>query len=168
MNLTLVKENDPILQEPCEDWDFQVDGSPADLVKEMARLMFLHSGIGLAAPQCGVKKRIFIMGNQDELTACVNPKIVSVSDQRIMGEEGCLSFPGLWLKVKRPASVVVSYQNTLGETKEETLYGLRARIFLHEFDHLMGITFDQRVGNLSLKLATEKRKKRERKIKKPA
>ncbi len=67
MNLTLLKEDDLTLQQVSAEWDFQVDGDPSDLVKEMSRLMFLHGGIGLAAPQCGVLKRIFIMGNPDEL-----------------------------------------------------------------------------------------------------
>jgi len=166
VNLKLLSENDPFLQEVTEEWDFDVDGSPTELIKEMTRLMFLHRGIGLSAIQCGVKKRIFIMGNEEELVACINPKIVSVSEQRIMGEEGCLSFPGLWLKVKRPASAKVTYQTVTGETKEEELYGIRARVFLHEFDHLMGVTFDQRVGNLSLKMANERRKKQQKKLKK--
>lgn len=166
MELKLVKEDDLILTEMAEDWSFEVDGDPAELVKEITRLMFLHNGIGLSASQCGVKKRIFIMGNEEELIACINPKIISLSDQRILGEEGCLSFPGMWLKVKRPASVVASYQTVTGEVKEEEFYGLRARVFLHEFDHLMGITFDQRVGDFSLKLAKERRRKHLKKIKK--
>lgn len=166
MKLKLVKEDDPVLLEAAEDWDFKVDGDPEELIKEMTRLMFLHGGIGLSAPQCGIKKRIFIMGNEEELIACVNPKIISLSDQRVMGEEGCLSFPGLWLKVKRPASAVVSYQTVTGEVKEEEFLGFRARVFLHEFDHLMGITFDQRVANFSLKIAKERRKKYLKKAKK--
>jgi len=166
MKLKLVKEDDPVLLEPADDWDFEVDGDPNELIKEMSRLMFLHNGVGLSAPQCGIKKRVFIMGNEDELIACINPKIVSLSDNRVMGEEGCLSFPGLWLKVKRPSSAVVTYQTITGQTKQEEFYGFRARVFLHEFDHLMGVTFDQRVAKLSLKFAKERRKKYLKKLKK--
>lgn len=166
LKLKLVKENDPILTEMTEEWDFEKDGDPNELVKEMTRLMFLHGGIGLSANQCGVNKRVFIMGNEEELVACINPKIVSLSDQRILGEEGCLSFPGLWLKVKRPASAVVSYQTIAGVEKQEEMFGFKARVFLHEFDHLMGIAFTERVSDYSLKIAKERRIKYLKKLKK--
>jgi len=166
MKLKLVKEDDPILLEPAEDWDFEVDGDPNELIKEMSRLMFLHNGVGLSAPQCGIKKRIFIMGNEDELIACINPKIVSLSDNRVMGEEGCLSFPGLWLKVKRPSSAVVSYQTIEGVEKQEEIFGFKARLFLHEFDHTIGITFTERVSDFSLKIAKERRAKYLKKLRK--
>ena len=61
MEIKLVAENDPVLRTVASEWDWEVDGSPEELVKEMTRLMFIHGGIGLAAPQCGVKKRIFLM-----------------------------------------------------------------------------------------------------------
>ena len=85
--------------------------------------------------------------------------IVSISDERVMDLEGCLSFPELWMKVKRPAGVVVRYQDVTGKEIEDTLMGLQSRVFLHEYDHLIGITFDQRVGDLTLKMAKDKRKK---------
>jgi len=166
LKLELAKENDPILTEITEEWDFEKDGDPGDLIKEMTRLMFLHGGIGLSANQCGVNKRIFIMGNEEELIVCINPKIISLSDQRILGEEGCLSFPGLWLKVKRPASANVTYQTITGIEKQEEMMGFKARVFLHEFDHLMGITFTERVSDFSLKLAKERRARYLKKLKK--
>lgn len=165
MELELLKENDPQLLEISEDWNFRADGDPSELIKSMAKVMFVQGGIGLAAPQVGVLKRIFIMGNPEELIACINPKIVSVSEDRETGQEGCLSFPNLWLNVKRPAKIKVSYQNVTGEEVEAELDGLHARVFLHEFDHLMGVTFDQRVSNLGLQMAKERRKKKNKKLK---
>jgi peptide deformylase len=165
MKLSLITETDPKLQEVSEEWDFEKDGDPNELVKEMTRIMFLHGGIGLSAVQCGVMKRIFLMGNPDSLVVCINPKIIELSDERELYQEGCLSFPNLWLKVKRPKSVRVSYQTVTGELVEKDLDGIHARVFLHEFDHLMGITFDQRTSELGLKMAKERRKKAVKKLK---
>lgn len=159
MNLELLKENDPQLLEVSEEWDFRIDGSPEELVKAMSKFMTDNGGVGLAAPQVGIKKRIFIMGNFMKLVACINPKIVSLSEERENDLEGCLSFPDLFMKVKRPASAVVQYHTASGELVERELTGFECRVFLHEYDHLIGITFDQRVGDLTYKMAKDKRKK---------
>lgn len=159
MGLELLKENDPQLFEVSEDWDFRIDGSPEELVRTMSKFMTDNGGVGLAAPQVGIKKRIFIMGNFTKLVACINPKIVSLSEERENDLEGCLSFPDLFMKVKRPASAIVQYNTVSGELVERELTGFECRVFLHEYDHLIGITFDQRVGDLTLKMAKDKRKK---------
>ena len=159
MNLALLEENNPQLLEVSEEWDFRLDGSPEELVRAMSKFMADNGGVGLAAPQVGIKKRIFIMGNFTKLVACINPKIVSLSDDRKNDLEGCLSFPDLFMKVKRPASAVVQYYTVSGELVERELTGFECRVFLHEYDHLIGITFDQRVGDLSFKMAKDKRKK---------
>jgi peptide deformylase len=159
MELKLLKENDPKLLQPSTPWDFEVDGDPTELVKEMVRVLTENGGVGLAAPQCGINKTIFIMGNFTKMVVCINPKIVSLSEGRSVDIEGCLSFPELWLKVSRADSCFVSYQNTSGELVEDELTGMMARVYLHEFDHLLGITFDQRVGEMKLKMAKETRVK---------
>ena len=159
MNLALLEENNPQLLEVSEEWDFRLDGSPEELVRAMSKFMADNGGVGLAAPQVGIKKRIFIMGNFTKLVACVNPKIVSLAEERKNDLEGCLSFPNLFMKVKRPASAVVQYYTVSGELVERELTGFECRVFLHEYDHLIGITFDQRVGDLSFKMAKDKRKK---------
>jgi peptide deformylase len=159
MNLALLKENDPQLLEVTTPWDFEIDGDPTELITEMAKFMTANGGVGLAAPQVGIKKRIFTMGNFTKFVACINPMIVSLSEDRLTDLEGCLSFPDLYMKVKRPASCVVQYHNTEGTVVERELSGMEARVFLHELDHLMGITFDQRVGDTTLMMAKEKRKK---------
>lgn len=159
MKLELLKENDPQLSQPSTPWDFEVDGDPTELVKEMVRVLTENGGVGLAAPQLGVNKTIFIMGNFTKMVICINPKIVSLSEGRTTDTEGCLSFPELWLKVPRADSCFVSYQNTSGELVEDELTGLMSRVYLHEFDHLLGITFDQRVGEMKLKMAKETRVK---------
>lgn len=163
MNLELLPEGDSQLLEISEEWNFAVDGSPEELVKQMSIFMTNNGGVGLAAPQLGIKKRIFIMGNFIKLVACINPKIVSLSEERDNDLEGCLSFPDLFMKVKRPASAVVQYQTITGEVVERELNELECRVFLHEYDHLLGITFDQRVGGLTYKMAKDRRKKEAKK-----
>ncbi len=158
-NLELLPEGHPQLLEVSEEWDFEVDGSPEDLVRQMSIFMTNNGGVGLAAPQLGIKKRIFIMGNFIKLVACINPKIISLAEDRILDFEGCLSFPDLFMKVKRAGSCAVQYQTITGEVIERELTGLESRVFLHEYDHLIGVTFDQRVGDLTYKMAKDKRKK---------
>ncbi len=164
MNLTLLEENNPQLLEVSEEWNFRIDGSPEELVRAMSKFMTDNGGVGLAAPQLGIKKRIFIMGNFIKLVVCINPKIVSLADDRKNDLEGCLSFPDLFMRVKRPTSAVVQYYTVSGELIERELTGLECRVFLHEYDHLIGVTFDQRVGNLSFKMAKDKRKKEAKKL----
>ena len=162
-NLELLPEGHPQLLEVCDEWDFETDGSPEELVRTMSKFMTDSGGVGLAAPQVGIKKRLFIMGNFIKLVACINPKIVSVSPERDNDLEGCLSFPDLFMKVKRPASAVVEYQTINGDVIERELTGFECRVFLHEYDHLIGVTFDQRVGNLTFGMAKNRRKKEAKK-----
>lgn len=163
-NLELLPEGHEQLLEVSEEWDFETDGSPEELVRTMSKFMTDNGGVGLAAPQVGIKKRLFIMGNFIKLVACINPKIVSLSDERENDLEGCLSFPDLFMKVKRPTTAVVQYNTVSGELVERELTGFECRVFLHEYDHLIGVTFDQRVGNLSFKMAKDKRKKELKKL----
>lgn len=162
--MELLAEGHPQLLEMTDEWDFETDGSPEELIREMAKFMTDNGGVGLAAPQIGVKKRIFIMGNFVKLVACINPKIISLSEERANDLEGCLSFPELFMKVKRPASAIVNYYTISGELVERELTGLEARVFLHEYDHLIGVTFDQRVGNVTLRMAKDKRNKEKKKM----
>ena len=159
MEIKLLKEDDPQLREVSEAWNFETDGDPTELVKAMTKIMFESGGIGLAAPQCGVKKRIFIMGNQEKLIVCINPEILESSGEN-RAQEGCLSFPKLWLTVKRPETVKVKYQQLSGNVVEQELGDLPSRVFQHEFDHLNGICFDTKVAKLGLQLAKERRKRK--------
>jgi peptide deformylase len=163
MELQLVKEHDPILRQVATEWDWQVDGDPAELVKAMAKAMVLHGGIGLAAPQCGISKRIFVMGNTEHLVACINPEVISGTGEA-RDQEGCLSFPDLWLYVDRFQDISVRYYNVAGEKVEQELTGLMARVYQHELQHLDGICFDTQVGSLALSRAREKRKKTTRRF----
>jgi peptide deformylase len=162
MDLKLVKENDAILREVASPWDFTVDGDPNDLIRRMAKVMMENNGIGLAGPQVGINKRIFVMGNESKMFACINPEVVEASGNE-MDIEGCLSFPDLWLRVRRADTIKVRYYNAVGELIETEFNGLIARVFQHERDHLDGVCYDTRVAKLSLEMAKNRRKKRSRK-----
>jgi peptide deformylase len=127
--------------------------------------MWSNGGIGLAAPQVGMAIRMFVMGPQEGPNyVCINPEVLEIGEET-MGQEGCLSYPGLWLNIKRPEWVHARYRTLNGETVEQRFEGLLARCYLHELDHLNGSTFVNKVKPLSLKLAKERQKKNLRKMK---
>lgn len=102
--------------------------------------MTKEQGIGLAAPQVGISKRLFVMDIEGDRRACFNPEITGVSEISVHFEEGCLSFQGDQCIIARPQTVSVQYQDHKGNWYKETLEGLWARCFQHELDHLDGIT----------------------------
>lgn len=120
-------------------------------------------GVGFAANQMGFLYRVFAMNIGEQTTFLYNPEVVSSSDELLTITEGCLSFPGLFMKVKRPKAVRVRYQDREGEIHEEDLAGIAARCFQHELDHLDGICFTDRVSKLTLDMAKKKLAKNERK-----
>lgn len=159
MEYKLLPENHESLRQVSTPWDYTVDGSPIELVKHMAKIMFANNGIGLAAPQIGLHKRLFIMGNEHRLIACVNPEIVEGDNKNVISKEGCLSFPNLWLNVKRHDFIKVKYYDVDGVETIRDFSGLMSRVYQHERDHLDGICYDTLVAKLSLELAKNRRKK---------
>ena len=159
--MKLIKAPDPILLEKAVDWDFQLDTNAAELEKEMTEFMVANNGIGLAANQVGILKRVFTIKLKDNPTpfAMFNPTVISVSEHEQAHEEGCLSFPNLWLEVKRPQSIEAKYLDSTGKECTITLTGIDARCFLHELDHLDGKVFTQKVSSLKLALAHKKQLK---------
>ena len=117
--MKLVKDTDPILRQPTVDFDFESGIDPEELSKEMAPLMFEHGGIGLAAPQVGLNYNMFLLGDPESAVACFNPRLVSFSEETIYDVEGCLTFPGLFLKIGRPKEIVAEFTDSNG--KEQTI-----------------------------------------------
>lgn len=156
--LALVNEQDPILTQSADPWNWDQDGEVADLAHQLLKTMFEQNGIGLAAPQCGIAKRIFVMGTPQSSYICVNPEIVHGTG-KIKGEEGCLSYPGLYLHVNRFEVIQVRYQDIMGKTHEREFSNYMARVFQHEYEHLDGICFVNKVSKLSLNLAQRRRRK---------
>ena len=156
----LVLEADFILKTKCESWDFNDPKTNIELFSSlMLKIMEENNGVGLAAPQIGFSYRIFVMGKDGEYWVCINPEILEKGVEEVIDTEGCLSFPALFLKVKRTEKIKVKYLNIKGEEKIETLTGLWSRCFQHELDHLDGIVFTEKVSRLSLDIAKRKRKK---------
>ncbi len=116
-----------------------------DMVPRMFRTMYDAPGIGLAAPQVGVGLRVVVVDlmpdNQPRPTTLINPLIVAVSDEWATREEGCLSVPGQYADVSRPARVTVRFQDETGARAEITADGLLAACLQHELDHLDGVLF---------------------------
>ncbi len=148
-----------ILKKPTISVDDDMD-NVVKLAEQMHTLMIQNNGIGLAAPQVNIDKSFFIIGDKTRYKLAVNPKIIETSEEKVLMTEGCLSFPGLFLKVLRPLNCVVEYVNNKGETVNEKLEGMMSRVFQHETDHLNGITFDTLVSKLKLDMAVKKRDKR--------
>jgi peptide deformylase len=115
-----------------------------DLVNRMQTLMHAEGGIGLAANQCGERVRMFIMLIDGKFWECFNPEIVESSTDLAEFNEGCLSFKGEYVIIKRPNTIRVRYYNLEGIEIDEELTGLSSRCFQHELDHLNGITMHDR------------------------
>ncbi len=143
-----------------------------EIVESMFETMYKRGGVGLAANQVGILKRVVVIDVHSgkelqgkERIVLINPEIVALEGEEVK-EEGCLSLPGLYKKVKRASYAKVRAQNLEGEVFEIEGEGLLARAFQHEIDHINGIVFIDRLSPLSRKLALEKyrklRKKQER------
>ena len=128
----------------------KVDDSIRQLAKDMLVTMYSAKGIGLAAPQVGVQKRILVIDlNFEDPDAppnvFINPEIISTSASLDTYEEGCLSIPGVYLNVLRPSSIKLSYRDEMGRPKKMNAEGLMARCIQHEIDHLNGVLFVDKV-----------------------
>lgn len=163
MILKLVPPSDPILRKKTERWDF--DNPPFDLqefVENLCDTMVAERGVGLSANQVGVPYQVFVIGHPDspdEIICVVNPKIVDNDNQIVLGEEGCLTWAGLFGKVKRYNQIRVRFANPLGDVNTAEISGFTARAFQHEYDHLQGITFLDRMSRYHLDAAKRQQKK---------
>jgi peptide deformylase len=160
--LEIVKWPEPVLETPGEAvTDF--DDGLKKLVADMFETMYEAHGVGLAAPQVGVSRRLFVMdcsGGRDpeQRVVLINPEVLAVEGQQT-GDEGCLSFPGIFFPVKRSLRAVVRAQNINGEVFELDGMELTARCMLHETDHCDGIVFIDKTTPLKRELARRKIKK---------
>jgi peptide deformylase len=163
----LVPENHPALHEVLPEFDFSNSPtSPNEFASTLVETCKLNKGIGLSANQCGFKHRVFVMGAGDEYVAFFNPKVVSMSDEMVLMDEGCLSYPLLTLKINRPKEIMVEYQDFNGQIRNTKLVGISARCFLHELDHMNGIVYTSRVKPLAFEMAMKKRDKMFKMVKK--
>ncbi len=155
----LIDSTDNILHSKIEKFSFETPPIEARyLAISLIETLKSRGGLGIAANQCGLPYRVFVMGTDGVGYAFFNPEIIETTGE-VLFEEGCLSFPGLFLKIKRPETVKIKYQDMNGLVKEEKFSGLSARIVLHEYDHMEGVVFTSKVPKLILDKAKQKRHK---------
>ncbi|MDR3264421.1 MAG: peptide deformylase, partial [Synergistaceae bacterium] len=125
----------------------------------MRLAMEMHDGVGLAAPQVGVSRRIALVSFEGAFYALINPVLLEQEGEQ-EGEEGCLSFPGIYANVKRPAKIRVAARDVAGDECVYEAEGFLARAFLHEIDHLDGKLFIEYLSNLKRGMIRKKMYKR--------
>ena len=141
----LIPCNDTLLHTKVQKCSYNLDRS--ELSCCLHENMYHYNGIGLSANQIGINERVFVMildlDTQETIT-CFNPKILKYSKDMVVMEEGCLSYPDVYLNISRPESVVVKYEDEGKKIFKIKLQGLSSRVFQHEYDHMEGIDFTQR------------------------
>lgn len=144
----------PVLREETAEVTV-FDGELKTLVADMWDTMYANDGIGLAAPQVGVSKKVIVIDYKDDKYVLVNPKVLS-AEGSVVNEEGCLSFPGIYEKVESPERMTVEYADENGETVTRELEGFIACVFSHEIDHLNGRLLIDRVSPLKRQFMKKK------------
>ncbi len=163
---SLVDKFDPALSTVTPEFNFTNPViKPRYLAVSLLRTMMKNRGVGLAAPQCGLLHRVFVMGAPGgNGYACFNPKILKTEGE-VDFEEGCLTYTGLFLRIKRPETITVEYQDMDGTKHNETFSGLTSRTYQHELDHLNGIVYTSLVDRYTLDKAKGKVKNNLKKLK---
>lgn len=160
-DFSLRLEPDPILYTKLDDFDFSLGFDCQSIETKMIEIMRQSRGIGISANQVGFDQRVVVIQPKDqEPFALFNPRIIE-SKEKTIDEEGCLSFPHLYIKVERDSEITAEYLDKQGKPCIIKLSGYDAKCLQHEIDHLDGICFTNRVSKLKLDLA----RKRQRKIK---
>lgn len=154
--MKLIPANDPLIRTELDQFDFSnptID--PVELATNLVQFMRDSNGIGLSANQVGLNLRVFAMEGEPAIV-CFNPRIVMFGEEEVTLEEGCLTYPGLYVKVKRPKVIKVRYQEADGEVYTETFTGMTSRVFQHEFDHLNGDVFYNKANSFHKDSAMKK------------
>mgnify|MGYP003968035439 FL=1 len=159
--MKLLKYPNEFLNKQVKAVDLDNPGfDPAELKKEMTELMLASNGIGLSANQVGLDAQVFVMGDSVEnSTICINPTVLQYTEETVDDIEGCLSFPNIYVKIKRPKEILAEWYNEDLEKQTVKIEGYSAKCYLHELDHLLGITFKDRASKLKWNMATKKAKK---------
>ena len=169
MIYTLLEPNHPLLHSPLPEITAETEPEDrVELTNNMSETMRHYGGIGLSANQVGLALRMFVFGDNKHFIPCFNPKILEYGGPDMAIEEGCLTYPGLFVKIYRPDWIVAQWEDEKGELHEANFKDLTSRIFQHEYDHMEGIDFRSLAGKISLDIAQRKVKRAKRKMKKMA
>jgi peptide deformylase len=162
--MKLIKYPNEFLEREVKDVDLENPGfDPVELKKEMVEFMIANNGIGLSANQIGLDAKVFVMGDSVEnSTMCINPTVLQYTQDTVIDVEGCLSFPNVFVKIKRPKEILARYWNENLEECTVKIEGYSAKCYLHELDHLLGITFKDRASKLKWDIAQKKTRKLEK------
>ena len=169
MKKKILIEPDPILRKKCEPLD-KVDDGVRNLMNDMLETMYAAPGIGLAAVQIGILKKLVVIDISKEEEKknplfLINPEIVYKSNQTSVYEEGCLSLPGQFAEIERPSECTLNYIDYYGKKKELKAKGLLATCIQHEVDHLNGILFIDYLSKLKKDMIIKKLVKHKKEIK---
>lgn len=166
-DMQLISEDSELLKQTQNNFDFNNPlCDPVELAVKLNECMKNNNGLGLSACQVGIPLRVFVMRvDGEDPYALFNPRIVNQSDNILSMKEGCLSFPFLFLSVRRPDAVRIRYQTANGQTTTQQFIGMSARVALHEMDHMEGITYLNRASSFETQRALRKRSILKRKIK---
>lgn len=157
---TLIDYKNDIFKIPAQKFDFKNPQTDAvSLYNTLGKLMIERKGVALSAPQIGLNLKVFVI-HTDPILGFFNPIIVDKSEEYLDMEEGCLTFPELTVKIKRPRVIKVRFADALGVVQTTTFQDLTARLIQHEMDHLDGVLFTQRIGEVKLMTSLNKAKKR--------
>ena len=167
MIYNLIEDTNPLLHQRCLPLRFNSfdQMEPKEISDTLIENMEYWEGVGLSANQIGLPYRAFCMIHESEPIVLFNPRIVEQSNDFVYDIEGCLTYPGLYVKIKRPKSVHTLYYDINGEQFQAYFSDLSCRIFLHEMDHMMGNVFYDTASKLHLQEARRKRKINLRKMK---
>lgn len=158
--MILVDGNDQILKQPCEKFNFinpQTD--IVELANKLIQTMNDNNGLGISANQIGIPLQVFVMRTNPTVVV-INPKILEYSEETVELEEGCLSYPGDIVKVTRPISIVARYHGVNGKGQTNKFEGMTARVFQHEYDHMIGRTMFDHLSKLKMEMYLKKKQKR--------
>jgi len=150
--LEIYQLGDRVLRTPAKRIA-KVDAEIKQLIREMLQTMYSADGIGLAAPQVGANKQLIVVDCEPDEAAkppliLINPTLTKASQEIVVNQEGCLSIPNVYLDVKRPTAIEVSYKDENGRPQRLSATGLLACCIQHEIDHLNGVLFVDRVANV--------------------
>jgi peptide deformylase len=166
IDMKLIPENSSMLLKPSMEFNFlNPPFDPKEFAESLYNTMARYDGLGLSAVQVGYPYRVFAMRNDKDPIVLFNPRIVFHSSTILSMKEGCLSFPLLFLNVKRPDSIRVRYQTWENIIDTSTFIGMSARIALHEYDHLDGKLFTQVASSFEVEQSKRKRMILQRKVK---
>lgn len=161
--LTILHDGHPLLRESLAETPVAELDDPIGIAEAMERTMVEADGFGLAANQVGLRVRAFAIHlRSGEVMTMFNPRLTPIDGESDLGEEGCLSFPGLYLKVRRLRRVRVQYEKARGQSASMDLDGIDAVCAQHEVDHLDGRVFTSRVSSLVLRMARRRLEKKGR------